>query len=141
MDAFLAAILGIALHLTPAAPASVQASCPAPEAQAESRVTNLLSLPQLAELRKVTDLGTASASDVNALAGEPDRETCVALWRAMASSGRRSNAGDRVAFYRSGDRYFVPITPRRPTDRIRIGEHSMIEVYDRQYRLVARFSA
>lgn len=141
MDAFLAAILGVALHLAPALPSYVQAGCPAPEAQAESRVTNFLSLPQLAELRKVADLGTASASDVHALAGETDRETCTALWRAITGSGRRPNAGDRVAFYRSGDRYFVPITPRRPTDRIRIGEHSVIEVYDAEYRLVARFSA
>jgi hypothetical protein len=139
MTNFLAAILGVALHLAPAAP--VQSGCPAPDAQAESRVTNFLSLPQLAELRKFADLGSASASDVHALGGERDRETCVALLRAVAGSGRRSNAGDRVAFYRSGDRYLVPITPRRPTDRIRIGEHSVIEVYDTQYRLVARFSA
>lgn len=141
MDAFLAAILGVALHLAPAAPSYVQAGCPAPEAQAASRVTNFLSLPELPELRKIADLGAASASDVHALTGETDRETCVALWRAVAGSGRRSNAGDRVGFYRSGDRYFVPITPRRPTDRIRIGEYSVIEVYDMQYRLIARFSA
>jgi hypothetical protein len=35
----------------------------------------------------------------------------------------------------------VVITPRRPTDRIRIGEHSVIEVYDPEYRFVGRFSA
>lgn len=138
--AFLTAILGIALHLA-AVPAHAQAGCPAPDPQAESRVTNFLSHPQIAELRRVADLGSSSVSEVHALAGESDRETCVALRRAVASSGRRSNAGDRVAFYRSGDRYFVPITPPRPTDRIRIGEHSVIEVYDMEYRLIARFSA
>ena len=37
--------------------------------------------------------------------------------------------------------YFVAITPRRPTDRIRIGEHSVVEVYDGEFRFVARFSA
>ena len=141
MDAFLTAILGVALYLAPTVSAHAQAGCPAPEPQAEARVTNFLSLPHLSELRKVTDLGSSSASDVHALAGERDRETCAALRRAVAASGRRSDAGDRVAFYRSGDRYFVPITPRRPTDRIRIGEHSVIEVYDTEYRLVARFSA
>jgi hypothetical protein len=141
MRAFPTVILAVALLVAPAIPAHAQAGCPAPEPQAESRVTNFLSLPQLAELRKVADLGSASASDVHALAGEPDHERCAALRRAVASSGRRSNAGDRVAFYRSGDRYFVAITPRRPADRIRIGEHSMIEVYDTEYRLVGRFSA
>lgn len=141
MYTILTATLGLVLHLVPAAPPYVQAACPAPESHAESRVTNFLSLPQLAELRKLADLGSASASDVQTLTGETDRETCVALRRAVAGSGRRSNAGDRIGFFRSGDRYFVPITPRRPTDRIRIGEHSVIEVYDTQYRLIARFSA
>lgn len=141
MDALLTAILGVALHLAPAAPAYAQAGCPASEAQDETRVTGFLSHPRIAELRRIVDLGASSASDVRALAGEPDRETCVALRRAVASSGRPSTAGDRVAFYRSGDRYFVAITPRRPTDRIRIGEYSVIEVYDTEYRLVARFSA
>jgi hypothetical protein len=141
MDVFLAAVLTLGLHVAPAGAEHNPGGCPAPEAQAESRVSNFLSLPQLPELRQVADLGTSSASDVRALAGDQDREVCVALWRAVASSGRRASAGDRVAFYRSGDRYFVPITPRRPTDRIRIGEHSMIEVYDREYRFIARFSA
>lgn len=141
MDAFITAVLTLVLQVAPPNAGHRQAGCPAPEAQAASRVTRFLSLPQLPELREVADLGTSSASDVHALAGDQDRETCVALWRAIASSGRRASAGDRVAFYRSGDRYFVPITPRRPTDRIRIGEHSFIEVYDREYRFIARFTA
>ena len=141
MDALFTAIVTLVLQIAPPAPAHRQAGCPVPEAQAESRVTHFLSLPQLPELRMVADLGTSSASTVFALTGDRDRETCVALWRAIASSGRRASAGDRVAFYRSGDRYFVPITPRRPTDRIRIGEHSVIEVYDSDYRFIARFSA
>jgi hypothetical protein len=141
MDAFLTAILALALQLGPTASAEGQAGCPVPEPQVQSRVTHFLSLPHLAELRKVADLGSSSASDVHALAGEADRPACVALRRAIASSGRGLTAGDQVAFYRSGDRYFVPITPRPPTDRIRLGEHSVIEVYDREYRFIARFSA
>lgn len=141
MNAMFIAMVGIALHLSPAAPGYQRDGCPAPDVESQSRVTNFLSLTQLADLRKVADLGSASSSDVRVLANEMDRVTCVALWRAVASSGRQTAAGDRVAFYRSGDRYFVPITPPLPIDRIRLGEHSVIEVYDTQYRFIARFSA
>lgn len=141
MSAMITAMLGIVLHLAPATPAHHQAECPTPDSEAQSRVTSFLSLPQLADLRQVADLGSASSSNVRVLADDMDRATCGALRRAVASSGRQATSGDRLAFFRSGDRYFVPITPPRPTDRVRLGEYSVIEVYDAQYRFIARFSA
>jgi hypothetical protein len=142
MNVLFAFVVGAMLHLVPTVfPLPEQWECPAPNPRAQSRVVNFLSLPELAEFRKVADLGSASASTVRAVAGEGDEEACAALRRAIASSGRPSSPGEQLAFYRSGDRYFVPITPPRPTDRIRLGEHSVIEVYDMRYQFVARFSA
>lgn len=147
MNAFLAAALSVVLQLAPAAvQAQAQAGCPASEPRLESRVATFLSLPHLDELRKAgLDLGSASAADVHALSGEADREACVALRRAMASSGRRPEPGERLAFYRSRDRYFVPIAPvprpRPPGVTIRLGYDSFLEVYDSEFRFVARLSA
>jgi hypothetical protein len=86
------------------------------------------------------DLGTASASTVRVLSGEADRATCDAIRSAIASR-REYGADHSLSFFRSGNRYFVPITPPSPADRIRIGEHSVVEVYDHRFQLIERISA
>lgn len=143
MTSLVTAILALALHPDPLAASRDQSACPAPEVRAERRVKNLLSLPRFPEATARFGLGTVSAAEMRPLTSEKDLATCRALWSAVQSQPRPLSAGDQVSFYRSGDTFFVPITPRRPAKpgTVRIGEYSMIEVYDREYRFVARFGA
>lgn len=85
-------------------------NCPAAYERAEIRIHGLLSSPLAPEMRRRFNLGTASADDVQLLTNSRDRETCLALWQAVSASGTVLSPGDRVAFYRSGDSFFVPIS-------------------------------
>jgi hypothetical protein len=122
----------------------IQGECPAPQANAAGRIRTLLTTPFLAELKARFDLGTAAADDIQPLTNATDRETCRALWDAVRTGGTDLEPGDRVSFYRSGDRFFVPITrerPAAPNAVIRLDGYSSLDVYDAEYRLVGRFGA
>lgn len=118
-------------------------NCPAAYERSELRIHGLLSSPLAPEMRRRFDLGTSSADDVNLLTNSRDRETCLALWQAVRASGTVLSPGDRVAFYRSGDTFFVPISRKR-TGRpgaIQFDGNSSLDVYNSRFQLVARFSA
>jgi hypothetical protein len=118
--------------------------CPVAHAEAKPRILNLLNTPFLSELRARFDLGTADAGDVEPLTNDRDTATCRALWQAVRTSGTRLSSGDSVSFYRSGNRFFVPIKrdlPSAPGVVIRLDGNSSVDVYDAEYRLVGRFAA
>jgi hypothetical protein len=124
--------------------AIVVGDCPAPQADSGTRIRNLLTTPLLPELRARFDFGTASADDIQLLSNERDSETCRALWQAVRTGGTTLSPGDHLSFYRSGDRFFVPIHregPPAPGVVIRLDGASSVDVYDAEYRLVGRFQA
>jgi hypothetical protein len=118
--------------------------CPSEHANSETRVRNLLSSPLLPEMRARYALGSASAENVQLLTSAHDRDTCRALWAALAESGTSLAPGDQVSFYRSGDTFFVPITrSRRPgaAGAVQLDGSSSLDVYDAGFRLIGRFGA
>jgi hypothetical protein len=118
--------------------------CPSAQPLDATRVRNLLTTPLLPELRARFDLGTATADRIEPLTNERDLETCRALWQAVRASGTNLSPGDVVSFFRSGDRFFVPIRrepPRAPGVVIRLDGYSSLDVYDAEFRLVGRFGA
>lgn len=123
---------------------NVGGDCPAVHADAEGRIRTLLTGPFLPELRARFDLGSATAEHIEPLTTESDLATCRALWQAVRTSGTNLSPGDRVSFYRSGNRLFVPIErepPPAPGVVIRLDGNSSVDVYDAEYRLVGRFAA
>ena len=125
-----------------AAFASEPEACPAPHRFAELRVMNLLGSSPWPDW---VDMGKASAADVQLLTNARDRELCDTLWAAMRENGTDLRPGDQVTFYRSGDRYLVPIKrlPRRPLPpgTTQLGGDSTLDIYDSEYRLIGRFRA
>lgn len=117
--------------------------CPAGNADAMWRIRNVLGSPLIAEMRQHVDLGTASLAEVRPLRLPEDREACVKLWEALDAEGTVLQAADAISFYRSGDRYFVPISRRPPTrpGTIRLDGASAVHLYDAEYRLIARLAA
>jgi hypothetical protein len=118
-------------------------NCPPAYERSEMRVHGLLSSPLAPEMRRRFDLGTSSADDVHLLANSRDRETCVTLWQAVRASGTVLSPGDRVAFYRSGDTFFVPISRKRAgrPGAIQLDGNSSLDVYNSRFQLVGRFTA
>jgi hypothetical protein len=136
-----AAFLALALvPTTGAAGGVVGEACPPPLPRAEARVQHLLRIPGIRDLPERFDLGTAAPEDLRVLTSTRDRDTCLALRQALRAAGTNLREGDAVSFFRSGNRYFAPITPGPGEPGvIRIGERGGIEVYDLQFRLMARF--
>jgi len=121
-------------------PASTSAprACPPTTPQSELRVRNLLSLPELAQSK--VDMGSASRDSVQPLRTESDGMVCGALWRLVESQSGRVRGRYTFAFYRSGDRYFVTLTPPPvPPGRAVLRHDQAVEVYDRDFRFLARF--
>lgn len=118
-----------------------QRGCPAVERNAEVRVRNVLGSPLIAEIRKHVDLGTADLGDVEVLRNPEHREICEGLWAALSDGEAPLGPSDAVSFYRSGNRYFVPIARRAPPGVIRLDGPSSLNVYDTEYRLIARLGA
>jgi len=105
-------------------------------------VRNLLTTPFISELRARFDLGSATADHIEPLADERYAETCRRLWEAVRTSGTKLASGDRLSFYRSGDRFFVPINREPPPAEgvvLRLDGYSSVDVYDAGFRLVGRF--
>ncbi len=118
--------------------------CPAAHPDAEPRVRTLLTGPFLPQLRAQFDLGSATAAHIEPLTDDRDAATCRALWQAVRTSGTNLSTADHVSFYRSGDRYFVPIRrerPHAPGVVIRLDGPSSVDVYDAEFQLVGRFAA
>jgi hypothetical protein len=117
--------------------------CPPPHRNGDLSVRLFLSSPLLPEMRARFNLGTASIDDVQLLKMPEAGLACAALWRAVEENGTELSPGDHVSFYRSGDRFFVPIRRPRPTrpGTIQIDGRSSLDVYDSEYRLVGRFAA
>lgn len=112
----------------------------------ESMVRTFLTNPLLPEVRARFDMGTAAAEDVQLLTTARDRDSCDALWAALRENGTDLTSGDQVAFYRSGDRFFVPISrvhrgSPSPPGTVHLDGPSSLDVYDAQYRLIGRFAA
>lgn len=148
MSIMLPLLLAFVAATPPAAPEregfAFVGECPSAQPLAATRIRNLLTTPLIAELRARFDLGTASADRVEALTNERDAQTCRALWQAVRASGTKLSAADSVSFYRSGNRFFVPILrepPSAPGVVIRLDGSSSVDVYDTEYRLVGRFGA
>ncbi len=138
MKAFLAAaLLLVSYSLAPAA-ALAQRACPPTDQQSERRVRSLLSLPYLAESK--VDMGSASPDSVRPLRTEGDRALCGKLWGAVEAQPRGARERYTFAFHRSGDRYFVTLTPPPlPPGRVMLRHDDAVEVYDRAFRLLERF--
>jgi hypothetical protein len=102
-----------------------------------------LSSPLLPEMRARFNLGTASIEDITLLKMPESGPVCAALWQAIRGNGTELSPGDHVSFYRSGDKFFVPIRRSRPTrpGTIQIDGRSSLDVYDSEYRLIGRFAA
>jgi hypothetical protein len=119
----------------------VAGTCPGPVPEDSGRVANVITLLRTnPQLEGVADLGTATVSDVRALTDDRDRDACAALGRRVAETTRERHSGERMSFYRSGDRYFVTISPGEQTG-IAFTHHSVVEVYDGEYHLIARLMA
>jgi hypothetical protein len=113
-------------------------ACPSTNPQSELRVQNLLSLPNLAQSN--VNLGSASRSSVQPLRSENDRAVCGTLWDAVEAQSGRVGGRYAFAFYRSGDRYFVTLTPPPiPSGRAVLRHDQAVEVYDREFRFLGRF--
>lgn len=133
-----------AFGISPAGASNRLGNCPAAHPDAEGRIRSLLSNPLLPELRARFDFGTASADEIEPLTDERDLDTCRALWNALEATDTSLTAGDQVSFFRSGDRFFVPIQREgtaAPGATIRLDGYSSLDVYDAGYRLVGRFGA
>jgi hypothetical protein len=103
-----------------------------------------LSNPLLPEVRAQFDLGTAALDDIRLLTMQQDQGACETLWEVIRSNGTDLAANDEIAFYRSGDRYFVPIYRRGRDPRpniIRFDGNNSLDVYDSEFRLIGRFKA
>jgi len=138
MRTLFAAALLVTTYLL--APASVlaQRGCPPSTRQSELRVQHLLSLPNLAESH--VDMGSASRGSVQPLRTESDAAVCGALWKVVEAQSGRVRGRYTFAFHRSGDRYFVTLTPPPvPQGRAVLRHDQAVEVYDRDFRLLARF--
>jgi hypothetical protein len=132
-----AALLLISCFLAPM-PTSAQRACPPTTQQSERRVRNLLSLPNLAQSN--VDMGSASRDSVKPLRTESDGTVCGALWKLVEAQSDRVRGRYTFAFYRSVDRYFVTLTPPPvPPGRAMLRHDDVVEVYDRDFRLLARF--
>ena len=116
--------------------------CPREHPRSAARVRIFLTNPLLPELRSRFDLGAARAEDVRLLGEADDRETCAALWNALEETADALAPGDQVTFYRSGDRFLVPITRYRPAQPgvVRLDGPSALHVYDAEFRLIGRFA-
>lgn len=140
-------LAALAMHAPPVMaratePAARVNPCPTPEPDAQARIHRLLTTPLIAELRARYDLGTAAAEDVRLLTNERDALTCEALRNAVDRNGSNLAEGDRVTFFRSGDRFFVPVTRERapgPPGTIHLDGYSSLDVYDSEFRLIGRF--
>lgn len=117
--------------------------CPAAHRNSDLSIRIFLSSPLLPEMRARFDLGTASADDIHLLRTAHDEETCNALWRVMEENGTELSPGDHVSFYRSGDRFFVPIRRHRLTAPgvIQLDGRSSLDIYSSEYQLIGRFAA
>jgi hypothetical protein len=120
--------------------------CPPLYERSEVRVYSFLSnplLPQVLERNKL-DLGTASSGQIQLLTDQDDRRACEALWKAIVANGTDLRPIDQLAFYRSGDRYLVPIN-RGLRDLkpgvLRLDGGSSLDMYDLGFNLIARFSS
>jgi hypothetical protein len=121
-------------------------SCPPAYRSSELRVYSFLTNPllPLALERNGLDLGTASSEQIQLLTDAEDREICDALWTAIQASQTDLSPSDQLAFYRSGNRFFVAI--RRSGRNARPGVtqldgNSTLDLYDDEYRLIARLRA
>jgi hypothetical protein len=86
------------------------------------------------------DIGSASRDSVQPLRTEDDRVVCGTLWNAVEAQSRRARRRYAFAFHRSGDRYFVTLTPPPvPPGRAVLRHDHAVEVYDRDFRFLARF--
>lgn len=138
MKAFLAAALLLASYSLAPAAAVAQRACPPTTQESALRVRNLLSLPNLAQSK--VDMGSASGDSVRPLRTEGDRAVCGTLWDAVEAQSRRARGRYTFAFHRSGDRYFVTLTPPPVPQGPAVLRHDeAVEVYDRDFRLLARF--
>ena len=85
-------------------------------------------------------MGSASRDSVQPLRTESDRAVCGRLWDAVEAQPRTAPERYTFAFHRSGDRYFVTLTPPPvPPGRAMLRHDDAVEVYDRDFRLLARF--
>lgn len=138
MKTLLAAALLLASFSLAPASALAQRACPPTTQQSERRVRNLLSLPYLAESK--VDMGSASRDSVRPLRTEGDRVVCGKLWGAVEAQSRGAPRRYTFAFHRSGDRYFVTLTPPPlPPGRAVLRHDHALEVYDHDFRLLERF--
>lgn len=123
-------------------PSSVQVrACPPATEYSEGRVRIVLFSSLIDEMRARFDLGSASGDDIQLLENDRDRATCNALWRALDDDGIRLHPGDAVTFYRSGNRYFAPVSRRLPDQGVRLDGGSFLAIYDDQFRLIGRFTS
>lgn len=118
-----------------------QPACPADHQLAKPRIQNLLGSPRFPEIRTRFDFGTASLQDLRLLTNPGDHETCGRLWEAMATDGITPPPTDSVTFFKSGNRYMVPVTSTPPLGVIRLDGPSGVNVYDASFRLIGRFRA
>jgi hypothetical protein len=85
-------------------------------------------------------MGSATRDSVKPLRAESDRVVCGRLWKVVEAQPRRAPERYTFAFHRSGDRYFVTLTPPPvPPGRAVLRHDQAVEVYDRDFTLLARF--
>jgi len=119
----------------------LESACPPEHRNARLRIGNLLGSPLWPEIRARFDFGTASVEDVRLLSNPDDREMCVRLFEAMEADGTVLAPGDKVTFFKSGNRYLIPIARHRPPGVIRLDGPSSLDVYDADFRIIGRFAA
>jgi hypothetical protein len=117
--------------------------CPPNHASADRMVRIFLGNPLLPELSVHSRIGTANLGDIRLLTTEHDREICEALWTVIRANGTELKPADRLAFYRSGDRFFVPIdrSGRNSGPGIWLDGESSLDIYTVEYDLIGRFWA
>lgn len=134
MPILLAFLLGLALNAGPERPGPfVQPDCPPADSSHLSRIRTLISIP---EFQAMADVGTASTADVRAVT---DPAVCRSLRSAVeAERAPQGLNGAAMRFYRSGDRYFVPVDRPPPATGVRLDGGSAVEMYDSAFRLLER---